>query len=196
MVQLREKDLPGGELLELATSIKRAINGRALLIINERADVALAAGADGVQLGEEAFPLAAARCVVGPQFLLGRSVHSVDGAIQAQTEGTHFLIVGTMFATPSHPGTAPAGPRILSDIAELLKRRATPVPLIGIGGITETNLGEVMRVGASGIAVISSILGSSEPKEQATKLKRTMLDIWKSAPPVLTGGVGGASVGV
>ena len=191
MIQLREKDLPGGELLELAASIKRAIHGRALLVINERVDVALATGADGVQLAEDALPLAAARRVVGTQCLLGRSVHSVEGAVQAQAEGAHFLIVGTMFATPSHPGTAPAGSRLLRDIAGLLEGRATPLPLIGIGGITEANLEEVMGAGASGIAVITSILGSSDPRQQATKLKQEMLETWKSAPPVLSRGVGG-----
>ena len=194
MVQLREKDLPGGELLELATSIKRTIDGRALLIINERADVALAAGADGVQLGEEALPLAVARRVMGPQCLLGRSVHSEEGAAQAQ--GAHFLIVGAMFATRSHPGTVPAGSRLLRDIARLLERRAASVPLIGIGGITETNLGEVMRAGATGVAVITSILASPDPRQEAMKLKRAMLDTWKGESGVLSKGVSGGSVGI
>ena len=196
MVQLREKDLPGGELLELATSVKRTIDSRALLIINERTDVAQAAGADGLQLGENALPLAAARRIVGPQCLLGRSVHSEQGASQAQAEGAHFLIVGAMFASRSHPGAVPAGPRLLEDIARVLERRAASVPLIGIGGITESNLGEVMRAGAAGVAVITSILASPDPRQEANRLKREMLDAWKSAPPVLSRGVRGGSVGV
>ena len=196
MVQLREKGLPGGQLLELAVCIKDAIDSRALLIINERADVALAAGADGIQLGEEALPLAAARRVMGPQCLLGRSVHSEIGAARAQEEGADFLIVGAMFATRSHPGAAPAGTRLLKDIAGRLECRMTPVPLIGIGGITESNLGEVMGAGALGVAVITSILGAPDPKRQAAELKRAMLDTWKSAPPVLSGEAGGGPVGV
>jgi thiamine-phosphate pyrophosphorylase len=196
MVQLREKDLPGGELLELATSVKRTIDGRAMLIINERADVALAAGADGVQLGEDALTLAVARGVVGPQCLLGRSVHSEEGAVRAQAEGAHFLIVGAMFATRSHAGVAPAGPGLLRDIARRLERRAASVPLIGIGGITETNLGEVMRAGAAGVAVITSILASPNPRQAAMKLKREMLDTWNSGTPVLSRVARGGSVGV
>ena len=196
MVQLREKDLGGGELRDLAASIKQTIDGRALLIINERADVALASGADGVQLGEEAMPLAAARRVVGPQCLLGRSVHSEAGAVQAEAEGANFLIVGAMFTTHSHPGIAPAGPHLLESIARRLERIAAPVPLLGIGGITETNLAEVMQAGAAGVAVITSILASPDPRQEATKLKRAMLDTWKGAPPVLSKGTIGGSVGV
>ena len=196
MVQLREKDLGGGELLDLANSIKRTIDGRALLIINERADVALAAGADGVQLGEQAMPLAAARRVVGPQCLLGRSVHSEEGAVRAQAEGADFLIVGAMFPTRSHQGAAPAGPGLLGDIAQLLQHPAAPVPLIGIGGITASNLGELMQRSAAGVAVITSILASPDPRQGATILKRAMLDTWKSTPPVLSRGASGGSVGL
>ena len=194
MVQLREKDLAGGELLELASSIKRTIDGRALLIINERADVALAVDADGVQLGEQAMTLAAARRVVGPQYLLGRSVHSEEGAVQAQAEGADFLIVGAMFATRSHQGAAPVGTRLLEGISQLLECPA--VPLIGIGGITETTLGEVMQAGAAGVAVITSILVSPNPRKEAAKLKRAMLDTWKCAAPALTREVGGGPIGV
>ena len=84
LVQLREKDLPGGILLELAHEIKQAIGDRAALVVNERIDVALAAGGLGVQLGEEALPVHTARRILGPGFLIGRSVHSVDGAILAR----------------------------------------------------------------------------------------------------------------
>jgi thiamine-phosphate pyrophosphorylase len=181
MVQLREKDLPGGELLRLANSIKRAIGGRALLIINERVDVAVAAAADGVQLGEEALPPAAARRIVGPQAFIGRSVHSQEGAVRAAAEAAHFLVVGTMYATRSHSGATPAGPALVRRIARLLEQAAAPLPLIGIGGITSANLGEVMRAGAAGVAVITSILASPDPGEEARKLKRAMLDAWTPA---------------
>ena len=195
MVQLREKGLPGGELLDLANSIKAAIDGRALLMVNERVDVALAAGADGVQLGEEAMPLAAVRRIAGPRCLLGRSVHSEEGAARAHAEGAHFLIVGAMFATPSHPGAAPAGPRLLGDIAWLLERRGDPAPLIGIGGITASNAGEVMAAGAAGVAVISSILAAADPRREAMKLKQEMLNSWKTAPRVLNRGARGHGAG-
>jgi thiamine-phosphate pyrophosphorylase len=170
LVQLREKDLPGGQLLELALALKEAIAGSALLVINERVDVAVASGVAGVQLGEEALPVAAARRILGPEPLIGRSVHSEEGAAQAIAQGADFLIVGTMYATSSHPGARPAGPDLIRRIAS-----DCPVPLLGIGGINSANVGEVLRAGASGAAVITSILASPNPGEAARRLKQAML---------------------
>ncbi|PKB80181.1 MAG: hypothetical protein BZY88_09705, partial [SAR202 cluster bacterium Io17-Chloro-G9] len=104
LVQLREKDLPGGALLELAKAIEEAIEGRAGLVINERIDVAMALGAQGVQLGEEAVPVDLARRILGTEYLIGRSVHSVAGALTAQAQGADFLVAGTMYVSNSHPG--------------------------------------------------------------------------------------------
>ncbi len=101
MVQLRERELPGGELLALATELKGAIGPDALLIVNERADVALASGADGVHLGEAAMPVSEVRSLVGDGMLIGRSIHSVEAAVQAEAEGADYLIVGTVFETAS-----------------------------------------------------------------------------------------------
>jgi thiamine-phosphate pyrophosphorylase len=170
LVQLREKDLPGGRLLELAVALKQAIGDSALLIVNERVDVATAVGANGVQLGEEALPVAVARDMLGPEALIGRSVHSLDGAARAAQEGADFLVVGTIYATRSHPGEEPAG-------ADLIRRIATAcsVPLIGIGGINPSNMREVIQAGASGAAVITSILASSDPRQAARELKQAML---------------------
>ena len=184
MVQLREKDLPGQQLLNLALDIKQEIKGRAMLIVNERADVAVAAGADGLQLGEQALPLAAARQIVGPQALIGRSIHSPEGAIKAQAEGADYLVVGPIYATGSHPQTVPAGPQLLKQVAQLPEIRSVSLPLIGIGGITAENLGEVILAGASGVAVITSILASPDPGQQARKLRLATLDVWPGNLPL------------
>ena len=176
-MQLREKDLPGLRLLELAKSLKDAIHGSALLVINERVDVAAAVDADGVQLGEEALPVGAAREILGPDKLIGRSVHLVKGADQAVADGAHFLVVGTMFATGSHIGEEPAGPGLIRRIAP-----GRPVPLIGIGGINPSNLGQVMRAGADGVAVITSILASPDPRDAAQRLKEAMFSCWTENP--------------
>jgi len=180
LVQLREKDLPGGRLLELAASLKEAIGGAALLIINERADVAVACGAQGVQLGEEALPVAAARHILGPNALIGRSVHSAEGAAQAIAQEADFLVVGMMYATRSHPGVRPAGPGLVRRIAP-----NCPVPLIGIGGINAANVAEVLQAGAQGVAVITSILGARRPGEAARQLKQAMLAAWAASRSVL-----------
>ena len=191
MVQLREKDLPGGALLELAGAIKDAVAGRALLLVNERVDVALATGASGVQLGEEALPTAAVRDILGGDLLIGRSVHSVAGADEAVTQGADFLVVGTMYSTRSHPGAVPVGPELVRQIS-----RRCDLPLIGIGGINEANLGDVMAAGAVGVAVITSILDAADPEVAARQLKQVMSQAWLGGSPVAQGETrGGSRVG-
>ncbi len=177
LVQLRAKELPGGQLLSLAKELKQATGGRAALLVNERVDVAVAAGADGVQLGEAALPVATARKLLPGRALIGRSVHSVDGATEASAAGADFLVVGTMFATGSHPGAVPAGPGLMREAS-----RRCSVPLFGIGGITDANLAEVMAAGASGVAVIRSILSAPDPQAAAAELWKALQEAWQSPP--------------
>lgn len=172
VVQLRDKAMPGGPLLELATALRSVCAGRALLLVNERADVAQAAGADGVQLGEAAMPAPPVRAIIGKNAVIGRSVHSAAGARQAAADGADFLLVGTMFATRSHPGEEPSGPELLRRIAAA----GIGNPLLGIGGITADNVAAVLDAGAYGAAVITSILGSPNPESAAGRLKAAMLD--------------------
>ena len=174
LVQLRGKELPGGQLLSLATELISAIKGRATLLVNERVDVAAAAGAAGVQLGEEALPVSAARRILPPGSIIGRSVHSEDGAARADDDGADFLIVGTMFATGSHPGAEPAGPGLMRNVAARCN-----LPLIGIGGITPGSVAEVMAAGASGVAVIRSILAADDPGQAAHELYSELIDSWR-----------------
>ncbi len=174
MVQLREKELPGGRLLELANEISDATDGQSLLMINERVDVALAAGAAGVQLGEEGLPVSTAKQILGPGRVVGRSVHSVEGAVEAASHGADLLVVGTMYETRSHPGAAAIGPGLVREIANRCN-----APMIGIGGITTGNLGDVLQAGACGVAVISSILAADDPERAARELKQAMLSEWE-----------------
>ena len=174
LVQLREKDLPAGELLGLATSLLHAIGGRAKLIVNDRADVALAVGAQGIQLGEDGLPVSAARKTLGSGTLVGRSVHSVSAASQAETDGADFLVVGTMFASRSHPGAEPAGTDLMRRISHNCR-----LPLIGIGGITPENAPEVMEAGGSGVAVITNILAAPDPEAAAGRLKGAICEAWR-----------------
>ena len=169
LVQLREKDLPGGKLLEMANHIRDLIGDSAMLVINERVDVAVAVGADAVQLGEDGLPTAIARKMLNEDILIGRSVHSLAGATQASAQGADFLLVGTMFASRSHPVEEPAGPGLVRLIASRCQ-----LPMIGIGGIDATNASEVMDAGAQGVAVIRSILASDDPKNAAQQIKQAM----------------------
>ena len=184
LVQLRAKEIPGGRMLTLAEELKRAADGRAVLLVNERVDIAIAAAADGVQLGEEGLPVAAARKLLPGGALIGRSVHSVDGAMDASKSGADFLVVGTMFATGSHPGAVPAGPGLMREASRLLSLSKCSVPLFGIGGITAGNLAEVVAAGASGVAVIRSILSAPNPQVAAAELKLALQEAWQSRPPL------------
>ena len=174
LVQLREKDLDGRNLQVLGYEILEALGGQAKLVINERVDVAVAAGAHGVQLGEHALPVKDARAILPPDAWIGRSVHSVEGAVAAEQDGADFLVVGTMFATDSHPGARAAGPQLMREVAVRCR-----LPLLGIGGITPDNLGDVIGAGATGVAVIRSILGSNDPRSAAKVLKESLLAAWQ-----------------
>lgn len=172
MVQLRDKELPGGILFEQAMALREVVRDRALLLVNERADVAAAIGAGGVQLGEAAMATEPVRTIVGADAVIGRSVHSVDGAQAAAASGADFLLVGAMFATRSHPGEEPSGPGLL----ERIRAAGVAVPLLAIGGITADNIAGVMAAGASGAAVITSVLASDDPETAARRLKSAMMD--------------------
>ena len=181
LVQLRAKELPGGQLLSLATQLNTSIEGRATLLVNERVDVAAAAGVDGVQLGEEALPVSAARAILPLGSIIGRSVHSASGAKKGGADGADFLVVGTMYATGSHPGAQPAGPGLMREAAADCN-----LPLIGIGGITAENVATVMEAGASGVAVIRSILTADDPREAARELSSALRNSWPDTQAKLT----------
>ena len=183
LVQLRAKQMPGGDLLSLAQALDGLIAGRAALLINERVDVAAVACARGVQLGEAALPASAARQLLPAGSLIGRSIHSVEGALQATTDGADFLVVGTMFATRSHPGEEPAGPRLLRQVVARCS-----LPLIGIGGITPQNVEDVIGSGASGVAVIRSILAADDPREAAAEMLSALEASWQRHGPMLDNG--------
>ena len=120
-----------------------------------------------MQLGEAALPTESVRPIIGADALIGRSVHSVAGAVSAAASGADFLLVGTMFTTRSHPGAEPAGPDLLRRIAAA----GVPLPMIAIGGINAGNAPAVMDAGAHGVAVITSILASPDPAAAARRIK-------------------------
>ncbi len=178
LVQLREKDLPGAQLLDLGKRLRKVTAGSALLFISERVDVALACDADGVQLGENGLPVEAARNVAEERLLIGRSVHSAEGAVDAEITGADFLVVGTVFPTKSHPNSQLPGTQLLFDVASRVN-----IPLLGIGGINVANVHEVIEAGASGAAVISSILATDDREGSARALVEAMEVTSRQAHP-------------
>ena len=173
LVQLREKELPARDVYDMAKRLRAITRGKALLFVNDRVDIALAAECDGVQLGETAMPTAAARAVCGARLLIGRSVHSLEWAKRAEVDGADLLVLGTIFSTGSHPGAATGGVELVEVVAE-----EASVPILAIGGIDLDNVASVIRAGASGVALISAISGSLDPESAANSLKNLMLESW------------------
>jgi thiamine-phosphate pyrophosphorylase len=118
------------------------------IVISSRCDIALAAGAAGVNLPENDIPIAAARALMGDR-LVGRSVHSLDSALRAESEGADYVIFGPVWASASHPASAPAGIEALAEVAHALR-----IPVLAIGGVTERRIAECEAAGAAGYAAI------------------------------------------
>jgi len=144
IIQVREKDLDAGELFKLVCEVRDAAKGSATkVLVNDRLDIALAAGLDGVHLPGNGLPASRVRPFVKT---LGCSTHTVEEAAQAERDGADFMVFGPVFETP---GKSPVG-------IEALRRVATAVriPVLAIGGITHENTAEVLSAGAAGIAAI------------------------------------------
>ena len=163
-VQLREKDLGTPALTALARRLREAVGGRALLIVNESADVAREVAADGLHLPADA-PFARPVGVT----LVGRSVHSVEAAVRAEREGADYVIAGPIYETASHRGVAAAGVGLVSGVVA-----AVSVPVIAIGGVAAARVPDVLSAGASGVAVISAILGEESPRAAASALREAL----------------------
>ena len=162
MIQLREKDLPARDLLAMAKELRVLTARRALLFINDRVDVALAVNADGIQLGENSLPVKEVRHLSNDRLIIGRSVHNVSGAAEAQARGANFLISGTIFPSKSHTNYEAAGLKLLQDLRTLVR-----IPYLAIGGITSQNIAMAVNAGASGVAIISAISESQDVEAEA-----------------------------
>jgi thiamine-phosphate pyrophosphorylase len=166
LVQLREKDLPGRALCDLARAVKaRTDPAGAALLINDRADVALAAGAAGVHLTSADPPVAEVRDLLGPKALIGVSTHHLDEVESAGRAGADFVTFGPVYDTPSKRdlGT-PVGLDALAGAAR------APVPVFALGGVDAGRVADLMATGCHGVAVISAVLGAPDPGAAAAAL--------------------------
>jgi thiamine-phosphate pyrophosphorylase len=170
-VQLREKDLEGGELYHFASQLRKITEGyRARLLINERLDVALAVGADGVHLGQTSFPVAAARRLLGPDKLIGVSTHSPTEITAAV--GADFLVFGPVYFTPSK--AAYGEPQGLNRLREAVAQSS--VPIFAIGGVTIERIPHVLTAGAYGVATVSALSAASDPTQAAREILHRLPD--------------------
>ncbi len=166
-VQLRSKNATAREMVELArTLLAETQPTGALLFVNDRVDVALAAGADGAHLGDDDLPLTAARRIVPSGFLLGRSVETPEQARMAERGGADYLGAGPVFATASKPDAGtPIGLEGLRRVAGAVR-----IPVVAIGGIDHQNAAAVRSAGAAGIAVIRAIMQAEDPEREVRRL--------------------------
>ncbi|MDB4948800.1 MAG: thiE [Gemmatimonadetes bacterium] len=164
-IQLRDKARTPRASVAIARALLAETRAAgALLFVNDRVDVALAAGADGAHLGDDDLPLAAARRIVPPGFLLGRSASTPELAMDAELEGADYVGVGPIHATATKLDAGDAvGTARIAAVA-----RSVRIPIVGIGGITAGNAPAVITAGAAGIAVVSAVMSASDP-EAATR---------------------------
>lgn len=171
IVQIREKNLSSRAFYEEAIEIVRLVRsmGRAA-IVNDRVDIAMACGADGVHLGQTDLPCEEARRLGGPGWLVGVSVGTEAEAVAAERAGADYLGVSPVFATPTKPNAPePAG---LDGLRRI--RLAVRLPLVAIGGIHEGNAADAIRAGADGVAVVSAVMAASDPRAAAAALLKAV----------------------
>src|SRR5690606_13167076 len=165
-VQLRDKDLDGRLLCARAERlVARCREAGVALLVNDRVDVALAVGADGVQLPATGLPTAAARELLGPDAIIGRSLHAADELEQAR--GADFVVFGPVWDTPSKRAFGP--PQGVERLAALV--RAASLPVIAVGGVTPERVAEVLRAGAAGVAAIGAILDADDPGDVVRRFR-------------------------
>lgn len=168
-LHLRGHATTGAALFRLAAALAPAARGSgSSLLVNDRLDVALALGC-GAQVGRRSLPVAEARALLGPDATLGCSTHGVEASLRALDDGADFVLLGTIWASGSHPGAAAAGPEL---VAGLVARTAAPV--IAIGGVTPKRAAEAVAAGAHGVAAVSGLWGMADPVAAAALYLETM----------------------
>lgn len=180
IIQLRDKGSPGeqqfgpleaqAELAALELIAQAARTHGALLAVNDRADIARAAGADILHLGQDDLPLAIARDIVGPDTLIGRSTHDAEQVMASIAEPVDYFCVGPCWPTPTKPGRPSPGLGLVRKTAE----SATRKPWFAIGGIDHHRLPEVLSAGARGIVVVRAITAADDPCAAARALKAAL----------------------
>ena len=171
IIQLREKHWDKKDLYELAIEFrKRTRRQHVLLIINDHVDVALAAGADGIHLGQEDLPIGAAR-KIAPELIIGASSHNLTEALKAEQEGADYVNIGPIFPTKTKANTVSClGPEAIGEIGPQLT-----VPFTTMGGINSDNINRVLEAGARRVAMITGITRAADIMERVRQLRKTII---------------------
>jgi thiamine-phosphate pyrophosphorylase len=166
-LQLREKRLDDGELLDRAKALSDLCHEHnVLFVMNDRPDIAVLARADGVHVGQEDLPVQAVRKIVGPELLVGLSTHSLDQARAAVQQNPDYVGVGPMFESSTKIQSVHAGPDILKQVLGEIY-----LPHVAIGGISSENVNQLTAVGCRTVAVCQSIIGAADPRAAAAAIK-------------------------
>jgi thiamine-phosphate pyrophosphorylase len=170
IVQLRDKHLEARPALELAAIVRRRTREfGALFVVNDRVDLAIAADADGVHVGQQDLSPEEARRQMGPRALIGLSTHARDEILAAAATGADYIAVGPVHATPTKPGR----PAVGHDLVRFAAERAVQ-PFFAVGGIDQGNVGDVVAAGARRIAVVRALTEAPDPAEAARALSRVL----------------------
>ncbi len=181
VLQLRDKTASAATLLAEATTLLRLTRAAGIpLIVNDHADIARAAGADGVHLGQDDLSVADARRLLGPERLIGQSTHSLEQARAAEAEGSDYIGVGPIFPTPTKPDYPHVGLGLIRQVM-----RQVNIPAVCIGGIDADNLAQVLKAGAERIAVVRAVCAASDPQAATRRLKDVLNRFHKSARTAL-----------
>ncbi len=166
LVQLREKSLTAHEFYKIATEVRALTSKYGIpLIINDRLDIALAVGADGVHVGQDDLPAKVARKLLGEDKLLGVSTATLEEALRAQEDGADYIGVGAVFPTATKDNTRRVSLEQMANI-----NKSVNISVVGIGGINEENISSIIDTGVAGVAVASAILGANRVEEATNKL--------------------------
>jgi len=166
IIQYREKNKEAKYMLKEAKEIKKLCRNRAIFLINDRIDIALAVDADGVHLGQNDFPYNYARNLLGKNKIIGLSAHSLKDALHNQRIGADYTSIGPIYNTSTKKDVKPIG---LEPIRQLNKR--LKIPIVAIGGINKQNVAEVIKAGADSAAAISAVLSGDVEKEVSDFIK-------------------------
>lgn len=192
VLQLREKELEGGELLRRAKRFVELCRRRGVIsIINDRVDVALLSGADGVHVGQGDLPAGEVRRMIGREKIIGVSTHNIDHARRAVADGADYIGAGPFFRSPTKPRDFVAGPEYARQVAAEIH-----IPAFAIAGINETNLDQVLATGIHGIAVTAAVTQSPDPAAAAARLSARLREAADQGVPTAGGGTAIADDGI
>lgn len=173
LLQLRDKESSTREMFSRAKAIKAAIAGRVPFLVNDRIDVALASGADGVHIGQDDMPVADARQLLGSDAIIGLSIKTRQDATQFPREGLDYVCIGGVFDTQSKDNPVSIGVHGWVELAALCRDRSSaPIPVGAIAGIDHIGASELISAGADGVALISSIFMEADVKAAATEFHK------------------------